>query len=66
MRYCIYILGNTDPKKRWKVPSTGELIDFNALVSLIKNRAAELQAEMRDGVDGVEVIGIDFSDPRER
>lgn len=66
IRHGIYILGNTDPKRRWKMPGTGEWIDFNALVSLVQNRAAELQAEMRGVVDGVEVIGIDFSDPRQR
>jgi len=66
VRYGIYVIGNTEPTKRWKIPGTGESIDFNALVSLIQQRATELQAEMRDGVDGVEVIGIDFSDPRQR
>jgi hypothetical protein len=66
VRHGIYVLGNTDPKRRWKMPGTGELIDFCALVSIIQNRAAALQSELRAGVDGIDVISIDFSDPREK
>ena len=66
IRHGIYVLGNTEPKRRWKMPDTGELIAFEALVSLVKNRAAALQEQLREGVDGVEVVGINFSDPRER
>lgn len=62
----IYILGNTDPKRRWELSGTKELIDFQTLVLLIQNRAAELQKERRADVDGIEVISIDFSDPRTR
>jgi hypothetical protein len=66
IRHGIYVLGNTEPKRRWKMPDTGEPIAFAALVSLIQNRAAALQAQLRERADGIEVVGIDFSDPRER
>lgn len=64
IRYGIYVLGNTDPKRRWEL--SGAMIDFAALVSHIQERAQALQAQMRVGIDGIEVVGIDFSDPRER
>lgn len=66
VRYGIYVLGNTSPKRRWEMPSTGKRLNFNELVQHIQDRAASLQTELREGVDGIEVIGIDFSDPRER
>lgn len=66
VRHGIYVLGNTEPKRSWKMPETGESIDFRALVSLIQNRATDLQAEQRAEVDGIVVIGIDFSDPKKR
>ncbi|MGC2458588.1 MAG: hypothetical protein WA435_11410 [Gallionellaceae bacterium] len=66
VHHGIYVLGNAEPKRRWEKPGTGEWIDFRALVSFIQNRAATLQTELRAGVDGIEVISIDFSDPRER
>lgn len=66
VNHGIYILGNTDPKRRWELPGTKELIDFQTLVLLIQNRAVELQKERRADVDGIEVISIDFSDPRIR
>ena len=64
VRHGIYVLGNTEPKKRWKV--SGVDVSFAELVTRIQERAKAIQIEMRDGVDGLEVIGIDFSDPRER
>ncbi|WP_031438650.1 NACHT domain-containing protein [Methylobacter tundripaludum] len=66
IRHGIYVLGNTNPKRRWKDPITNEKLNFEQLVQRIQARAAELQAQMREGVDAIEVIGIDFSDPRER
>lgn len=66
IRHGIYVLGNTDPKRRWKESATNEKLDFEQLVQRIQARAAELQAEMQEGVDAIEVIGIDFSDPRQR
>lgn len=66
VRHGVYVLGNTVPKRRWKEPVTNEKLNFEQLVQRIQVRAAELQAQMREGVDGIEVIGIDFSDPRER
>ena len=64
IRHGIYVLGNTEPKRRWKL--SGALIDFAALVSHIQEQAQSLQAQMRVGIDGIEVVGIDLSDPRER
>ncbi len=66
VRYGVYVLGNTGSKCHWIDPITNEKRNFEQLVQRIQARAAELQAEMREGVDGIEVIGIDFSDPRER
>jgi len=66
VRHGIYVLGNTEPKRRWEMPGTGERINFQALVSLIQERAVALQIERRADVDSIGVIGIDFSDPRER
>ena len=66
VRHGIYVLGHTGRKKNWEMPGTRELIDFSAVVSIIQARAVELQLERRADVDGIEVIGIDFSDPRER
>jgi hypothetical protein len=66
VRYGIYVLGNTDPKRYWKVPDSSNKLNFQELVQCIQDRAATLQAELHEGVDGIEVIGIDFSDPREK
>lgn len=64
IRHGIYVLGNTEPKRRWEL--SGAMINFAELVSYIQERAAALQAQLRERVDGIEVVGIDFSDPRER
>ncbi len=66
VRHGVYVLGNTVPKRWWEEPITKEKLNFEQLVQRIQARAAELQAQMREGVDAIEVIGIDFSDPRER
>ena len=66
VRHGIYVLGNTDPKRHWKIPGTSDKLNFEELVQCIRERAASLQAKLQEGVDGIEVIGIDFSDPRER
>ncbi|HET8711752.1 MAG TPA: hypothetical protein VFM32_10265, partial [Spongiibacteraceae bacterium] len=64
IRHGIYVLGNTEPKRYWVMPDSGERINFQQLVSLLQERAKVLQSERRAHVDGIEVIGIDFSDPR--
>lgn len=66
IRHGIYVLGNTEAKRHWEMPDTGKRINFQELVSLLQERAKELKLERRARVDGIEVIGIDFSDPRER
>ena len=66
VRHGVYVLGNTKPKRRWEDPITKEMLNFEQLVQRIQIRAGELQAELREGVDAIEIIGIDFSDPRER
>jgi hypothetical protein len=62
IRHGIYVLGNTQPKRRWEL--SGAMINFAELVSHIQERASALQAQLREGVDRIEVVGIDFSDPR--
>lgn len=64
IRFGIYVVGTTSPTRRWEYD--GRRIDFNELVSLLQTRALELAAERSHKVHGLEVIGIDFSDPRER
>ena len=64
VRHGIYVLGNTEPKRYWELH--GARIDFANLVLHVQERAAALQTQLREGVDGIEVVGIDFSDPRER
>jgi hypothetical protein len=64
--YGIFVLGNTDPKRHWIVPNNKKKLSFADLVDFLKERATSLQAELQEGVYGLEVIGIDFSDPRER
>jgi hypothetical protein len=66
VRYGVYVLGNVNPKRRWEDVGSGAMIDFQTLVQRITNRARELENENRPGVNGITVIGIDFSDPRER
>jgi hypothetical protein len=66
IRHGVYVLGNTDPKRYWEIPGSSEKLNFSELVKRIQQRAIELQSELRAGVDGIEVIGIDFSDPRKR
>ena len=64
--FGIYILGNTDPKRKWEVPGTRAMINFSELVAHIQDSAKRIQASLPAGVDGIEVIGIDFSDPKSR
>lgn len=64
IRHGIYVLGNTVPKRRWEL--SGAMINFAELVSHIQEQASALQAQLSEWVDGIEVVGIDFSDPRER
>jgi hypothetical protein len=66
IRYGIYVLGNATPKRNWEVPDSTEKLNFDELVKRIQGRAKVIQDELREGVDGIEVIGIDFSDPRKR
>lgn len=64
IHHGIYVLGNTEPKRRWEL--SGAKIDFAKLVLHIQERASALQVQLRERVDGIAVVGIDFSDPRER
>lgn len=60
----IYVIGTT-VRRRWEL-SNGRRVEFSELVSLLQRRAAELVAAQPHEVHGLEVIGIDFSDPREQ
>ncbi|SIO27649.1 NACHT domain-containing protein [Paraburkholderia phenazinium] len=66
VNYGVYVVGNTEPKRQWQRPGDKQLIGFAELVSLLQARAEELVAERSEAVYGLSVIGIDFSDPRER
>ncbi|WP_291990365.1 hypothetical protein [Candidatus Accumulibacter sp. ACC007] len=66
VRYGIYVLGNTDPLRQWKEPDSGDLIGFDELVRRVVAHAAALQTKLPEEVDALEVIAIDFSDPRQR
>ena len=64
--FGIYVLGNVRPKRRWKIPGSKEEVNFSKLVELIQGHAKNLQLQSAGKVEGIAVIGIDFSDPRER
>lgn len=66
VRYGVYVLGNTDPNRHWEEIGSAVKIDFQTLVARIAERAKALENEHRPGIDGIAVVGIDFSDPRER
>lgn len=66
VRYGVYVLGNVHPKRRWQDVGSGAMIDFQTLVQRVTDRARNLENENRLGVNGIAVIGVDFSDPRER
>jgi hypothetical protein len=60
------VVGNSDPKRKWQHPHDKNFIDFAELVSLLKAKADELVSLSKGSIYGLSVIGIDFSDPRER
>lgn len=64
-RYGVYVLGNTDPNRRWE-DGTAAKINFQTLIEHITDRARSLENKNRLGIDGIAVVGINFSDPRER
>lgn len=66
VRYGVYVLGNTNPTRRWEDVGGAPLIDFQAVIQRVSDRAKAIEGEFRQGVDGITVIGIDFSDPRQR
>lgn len=66
IRYGVYVLGNADPNRRWEDVASATKIDFQTVVERIAERAKALENENRPGIDGIAVVGIDFSDPRER
>lgn len=66
VNYGVYVVGNTEPKRQWQRPGDRQLIGFAELVTLLQARAKALISERSEVVYGLSVIGIDFSDPRER
>ena len=63
-RYGIYVLGLIDPsRKHWEKTADNTELQFDQLVHLIQERALEL-SESNPDVAGIEVIGIDFRNPR--
>lgn len=66
VNYGVYVVGNTEPKRQWQRPGDKTLIGFAELVLLLQARARELAFQRAESVHGLQVIGIDFSDPRDR
>jgi hypothetical protein len=66
VNYGVYVVGNTEPKRQWQRPGDKQLIGFAELVSLLQAKAATLMSDRYQAVHGLSVIGMDFSDPRER
>ena len=66
VNYGVYVVGNTEPKRQWQRPGDKQLIGFVELVSLLQAKVEKLMSERSQSVHGLSVIGIDFSDPRER
>ncbi|MBU9416249.1 hypothetical protein KTE23_06620 [Burkholderia multivorans] len=66
VNYGVYVVGNTEPKRQWQRPDDKQLIGFAELISLLQAKAETLMSERSQKVHGLSVIGIDFSDPRER
>ena len=66
VNYGVYAVGNTEPTRKWKRPSDNKLIRFSELISLLQARANELVSLFPDNIYGLTVVGLDFSDPRQR
>ncbi|RQV59882.1 hypothetical protein DF018_30105 [Burkholderia cenocepacia] len=66
VNYGVYVVGNTEPKRQWQRPGDKQLIGFEELLLLLQAKAAALMSDRSQSVHGLSVIGIDFSDPRER
>lgn len=65
VNHGIYVVATTSPTRRWRSVD-GHHIYFEELIRTLQARATELVASRPNKVYGLEVIGIDFSDPRER
>ncbi|CAG9217847.1 conserved hypothetical protein [Paraburkholderia tropica] len=66
VKFGIYVVGNTEPTRRWQRPADRKLINFAEVISILQARASELAAQYPDNIHGLSVVGFDFSDPRER
>ncbi|MBJ9658468.1 hypothetical protein I5588_28515 [Burkholderia multivorans] len=66
VNFGIYVVGNTEPTRKWKRPEDGKLINFSEVISILQAKARELTAQYPDKIYGLSVVGMDFSDPRER
>lgn len=66
INYGVYVVGNTEPKRQWQRPGDKQLIGFAELISLLQAKAETLISDRSQKIHGLSVIGIDFSDPRER
>jgi len=58
-RHGILMLATYEGKRKWQAPN-GELIGFKQLLVLLRDQAAEVLKSRMD-IDGLEVIGIDFT-----
>jgi hypothetical protein len=62
-RYGIYVIGTSGTQQHWKDPKTSQPMDFAALIFLLTEKAMEL-VRNSPRIGGLEVIGIDFSEPK--
>lgn len=62
-RNGIYFVATIEPGHQWRDPASGALITFEAVIAMLRARAAELVSQ-REEVDLIEVVSVDFRDPR--
>ncbi len=64
-RHGIYILGTFGRKGYWEESASGRRLAFEEVVDIIRRRASELESARSD-VSGIDVVSVDFRDPRVR
>ncbi|MBI1817261.1 MAG: hypothetical protein HYR72_20000 [Deltaproteobacteria bacterium] len=64
-RYGIYILGTFGRKGYWEESASGRRLAFEEVVDVIRRRASELEGARSD-VSGIDVVSVDFRNPRVR
>ena len=62
-RYGIYFLGCIGKKQGWEDPASGKKLNFEEVVNIVRQRAVHL-VKINPKVSGLEVVSIDFRQPR--